>query len=51
MRVLVFHLVIERLLTPGSIPKLALHRRVLGKDTVCLFPIGAMHSTRCDGPA
>ena len=31
-------LAIERLLTPGSIPKLAMRRCVLGKGTLGLFP-------------
>ena len=32
---------IETLLTPDSIPKLATRRRVFGKNTFRLFPIGA----------
>ena len=32
-------LVIERLLTPGSIPELAMRRCVLRKDISRLFPI------------
>ena len=31
---------IERLLTPGSIPKLAMSSCVLGKDTLHLFSLG-----------
>ena len=37
--------VIEKLLDPGSIPELVMRRRVLGKDTSLLFPIGAKRST------
>ena len=44
-------LVIVKLLTPGSIPKLAIRRWILGKCTYCLFRIGAKKSTRCGGPA
>ena len=31
---------IERSLTPGSILELAMRCCVLGKDTLCLFPLG-----------
>ena len=31
---------IERLVAPGSISKLVMHRCALGKDTLHLFPIG-----------
>ena len=44
-------LVIERLLTPGSISGLVMRRFVLGKDTLRLFSIWIQHSTRCGGPA
>ena len=33
-------IVIERLLARGSIPKLAMRRFVVGKDTLRLFPMG-----------
>ena len=32
---------IERLLTPGSIPALAMPRRVVGKDILRLIPTGS----------
>ena len=41
----------EKLLTPGSILKLAIRHCVLGKDTLRLFPIVAEQSTRCGGQA
>ena len=44
-------LVIGKLLTPGLILEPAMRRCVLGKDTSCLFPIGADQFTCCGDPA
>ena len=41
---------IERLLTHGSVPEVAICHCVLGEDTLRLFPNGAKQSTCCDGP-
>ena len=40
----------ERLLDLGLFPKLAMRRCVLWKDTLRLFSVGAMQSSRCGGP-
>ena len=42
---------VERLLSPGSIPALAMRRCVHVNDTLRLFPIRAKQSTHCSGPA
>ena len=41
----------ERLLTSGSIPELAMRLCVFGKDTLRLFPVGVKQFTRCGDPA
>ena len=39
----------QNLLVHGSIPELAIRRRVLGQDTYRLFSVGVKQSSRCGG--